>query len=176
MNAWADRPCGILLFFEERGGHDNVCIHSPERHAQAIGSHLAPSLGISHRILVADYQTRLNLSAKPVQLVVRPPAQHKSDILLTQPLTNIAEPLDEKCVTAQVGIGIERNQAEECHNRLAQNIRRLDGHIERGVIQSALRALHPVDNAPPFDVGWTCLPHPHTRVFSQFFEVSHYAP
>jgi hypothetical protein len=122
-------------------------------------------VGFAQRILVAHHQTRLDLSAKPLELVIRPSAQHESDILLTQPFPNIAEPLKEKGVTAQVGIRIERNQAEKGNNWFAQKIRRRNGHIQRWVIQSSLGTLYPIHNTRTFSVGGTCPPHRHSGVF-----------
>jgi hypothetical protein len=116
----------------------------------------------------------LNLSAKPLWLVGRPPAQHESNMLLTQPFPDIAEPLNEKGITAQIGVRIERNQAEEGNNWFAQEIRRRNGHIQRRVIQNPLGTLHPVDDAPPFIVRGTRPPNRNARVFSQFLQVSHY--
>ena len=85
---------------------------------------------------------------------------------MKEPLADIAESLNEESVTAQVGVWIKRSQAQEYHHRLTQRIRRLNSHIQRRIIQGSLGALHPVDNAPPFGVGWPSSPHCHSRVGS----------
>ena len=144
-----------------------------ERHAEVLRRRLAPLFRLAQRVLVADNETWLNLLTKTFQLVVRPSAQNKSHVPLKKSFANIAHPLNEKSVTAQVGVRRERNQAEKCHHRLAKNIRRLDSHVERRVIHSSLRALHPVDNTPPFGVGRAFPPHRHPCIFSQLAEGPH---
>ena len=48
---------------------------------------------------------------------------------------------------AQVGFGVVGNDAEEDDNRQAENIGGFDRNVERGVVEDAHGALHPVDDA-----------------------------
>ncbi len=50
-------------------------------------------------------------------------------------------------VVPQIGMRIERHRREEDDHRLFENIGGFYRDVERGIVQSTLRALHPVDDA-----------------------------
>ena len=60
---------------------------------------------------------------------------------------NVAQPLLKEVVMAQVCIRVGWNHLEVHHHGQAQQIPRLDGHIERGIVHNPHRALHPVNDA-----------------------------
>ena len=55
-------------------------------------------------------------------------------------------------VVAQIGIGMERHQSEKDHERFAQSIGGLNGHVEGEIVEGPLRSLHPVDDTLPLRV------------------------
>src|SRR5581483_11364147 len=66
---------------------------------------------------------------------------------LLQSLGYVRNSIRVEGVMPQVRMGIERDGSEEDNAWLVQSIGGLDRNIQRGIVQSALRALHPVDDA-----------------------------
>ena len=65
---------------------------------------------------------------------------------------------------AKVGVGIKRHRREKHHYRLLQRIGRVYGHIECGVVDAALSALHPVDNASSVGRRRSIPAHGYSRI------------
>ena len=58
----------------------------------------------------------------------------------------------------QVGVRVKRHRRKEDDDRLTKRVADFDGHVERGIVERALGALHPVNDAAAVRVrpggGW----------------------
>ncbi len=77
--------------------------------------------------------------------------QHVPDATLARAFSGIGNALREKRVVPQVGVRVERHRRKENHDRLMQCIRGFNRNVERGIVERALGALHPVHHAA---AGW----------------------
>ncbi len=73
----------------------------------------------------------------------------------------------------QIGVGIERHGREKDDDRLAQRVGGLDRDIERGIVEGALGALHPVNDAGAVGIGSALAAHADTRIFEKLFKTVH---
>ena len=73
-------------------------------------------------------------------------------------------------VVAQIGIGMERHQSEKDHERFAQSIGGLNGHVEGEIVEGPSRSLHPVDDTLPLRVRRRLAPYGNARIAGQFFQ------
>ena len=46
--------------------------------------------------------------------------------------------MGQEMVVAQIGVRIKRNRSKKYDYRLAQFVRHIDGHIERGIVDESL--------------------------------------
>ena len=74
---------------------------------------------------------------------------------------------------AEIGVRIKRNRRKEHHGGLSQRIRRIDRYVERGIIQTPLRALHPVHDASPSRIRRSRAPHRDSRFAGKPLQVIH---
>ena len=74
---------------------------------------------------------------------------------------------------AEIGVRIKRDGRKEHHSGLPQSIRRIDRDVERGIIQTPLRALHPVHDASPSSIRRSRAPDRDSRLADQPLQVIH---
>src|SRR5580698_10177187 len=70
--------------------------------------------------------------------------QHETYAALAGPSRGVGDAFGQESVVPQVGVRIERHGREEDDYGLLKKIGGFDGDIERGIVQSTLRSLHPV--------------------------------
>ncbi len=99
--------------------------------------------------------------------------QHKPDVAFLEAGRDVRNALGEKTVVAKVGVRIEGHRREEYDCGLSQRVRCLNCHVQRGIIQSSLRPLHPVNDASASRIGWSGTPHGHPRIVSELSESIH---
>ncbi len=80
-------------------------------------------------------------------------AQHESDVSLGECGGDVGDTLVQKTVVAQIGVRIKRDGREKDDDRLVQQVRGLNRDIECRIVDAALRALHPVDDASAIGIG-----------------------
>ena len=78
---------------------------------------------------------------------VRGAADDEADAALGRVLRRVAQALLQEVVVAQVGVGVVGNHAEVDDHRQAEKVGGFDGDVERGIVDDAQGALHPVDDA-----------------------------
>jgi hypothetical protein len=105
--------------------------------------------------------------------VIGETAQGESDAAFCERLRDIGDALRQKSVVPEIGRG-KRARGEEHHNRSFQGIRGLHGDVEREVVQSTLRALHPVDNTRALGIGWALAPNRDSGIQCQFKKCVHF--
>src|SRR5208283_2306344 len=104
--------------------------------------------------------------------MVRIAAQHIADAAPAGTLGDTGNALREERVVAQVGMRVERHRREENHNRLLEGIGGLDCYVERGIVESALCSLHPVDDAAA-GRRWSGAANGDARIGGEIVEAEH---
>ena len=138
---------GVHSLLKQAGGHDHIGIHGPVRDAQTAGQHPPPALRLPAGILIADDHGRAYFRQQRLQGILRRPAHDEPDLPLLQILFDVDQALVQKGVMAPVGMGKIGDGREVDQYRQIERVAHLDRDIERGIIQSSFRPLHPVDNA-----------------------------
>ena len=151
----------------------HVGIDSPERDAELLRGEFAPVARFAHGIFVADHDRALDLVAELQKRMLRIAAQNEPDASLAGTLGNVGNTLREKCVMTQVGVRIKRYRREEDDDRLMQEIGDFDCEIERGVVECALGALHPVHDAATVAVRSALTTDGDTRISGKRFDLGH---
>ena len=128
-------------------------------------------LRLAHGILVADHEEGSHFVAEFQQAVIGIAAKNKADVAFLERRRNVRNALDQKSIGPQIGIRIKRHGRKERDHRLAQRVRRLNRHVERGIVDTALRALHPVNNTGAVGIGSALAPHADTRIFEKLFRL-----
>ena len=100
-------------------------------------------------------------------------AKDESDISAGERGRDIGDALIEKTVVAQVGVWIKRHRREKYNHRLAQGVGRGHGRIERGIVDAALGALHPVDDTGSVGVGRAGAANGNARILRESGQVIH---
>ena len=113
VDSRTDRACRIVLFEQQARGHDHVGVHRPQRHAKRGCDGAAPCRDLPQRVLVGDDECRPHLRRERIDAVLGKPPQHEAGAAAPQPLGQIAQPVHQELVVAQVGAFDERVQAEE---------------------------------------------------------------
>jgi len=73
----------------------------------------------------------------------------------------------------QVRVGIERNGREEDDDRFMQCVGGFYRYIERGIVDAALGALHPVDNTETLGIGIARAPDGNSRIIGKVCDGIH---
>ena len=100
--------------------------------------------------------------------------QHEADLAPFQRFCNVGNSLSKESVVPEI-CGRKRAGSKKNHHRLAQYIGRFDRSIERGIIDSPLRALHPVNHAGAVGIGNPISPHGDARIVFQCEECVHFS-
>ena len=79
--------------------------------------------------------------------------QHISDTAFAGALGRVRNAFSQKSVVPQICVRIKRHRREEDDDGLSQNVGGFDGDIQCGIVEGALRPLHPVDDAAAFGIG-----------------------
>jgi len=145
----------VLLFFDQAGRDDYVRVNGPERDAKFLRSELAPMFGLTHRVFVADDEGRPQFVAELEQAVVGIAAEDESDLALCEGGSDVGNAFGEEAIVADISVWIKGHRCEVRDDGLAQRVARLNGDVERGIVNAALRPLHPVDDAQSLRVGGT---------------------
>jgi hypothetical protein len=109
-------------------------------------------LSFTQGIFIANDDRRTNLFTKPGQTVIGERPQDETDIALGESLFDVRNSGGEESIVTQIRVGVERHGSEENNYRLAEFIAKLDGHVQSGVVQRPLGALHPVDYTLPLRI------------------------
>ena len=99
--------------------------------------------------------------------------QYKPDSATAGALCCIWNGLRQELIVPQIGMGIERHRREKNYDRLLKNVRSFDGHVQRRVVESTLRSLHPVNNAAALRFRIARAPHRDAWIGSQVIEYFH---
>ena len=92
--------------------------------------------------------------------------QDEADPALFERLGDVEDSLSQESVMAKI-CGRKRARSEKHHHRLAQRIGCFDRSIERGIVDSPLRTLHPVNHAGAVGM-WSAIPaHGYPRIVFQ---------
>ncbi len=150
-----DRARGVLLFGEQRRGHDDVGVDGPERHAQCRRRVLPPPLRLAQRVLVTHDQCRARVVAEPRDVMIGMTAKHEADAARREGPGDVRQAVGQEGIVTPVRVRVGRRQAEERHDRQPERVGRVNGDVERGIVRRALGALHPVDHGPAVGVGGT---------------------
>ena len=147
--------------------HNHVGVHRPVGQFEPLGQDGAPAFGFAAGILIADEERRADLVEKRFEGVVGMPAHHKPHAALGRVLGYVAKPLLQEVIVAKVRVGIVGNDREEHHHRKVEQIAGFDGHVERGIVDDAHGALHPVDDAAGAVAGRAWPADENTRLACQ---------
>ena len=91
-------------------------------------------------------------------------ARDKADAPRGAIFRDVRQALVEEGIVAQVGVREVADAGEVRDQRQAKSVGYLYGFIQCVVVGTALRALHPVDDALALRVGRTTMPHGDARV------------
>ncbi len=133
---------------------------------------MPPALRLPDRILISDYQRGFHLFAKTKQAVLGVLAKNQPDIPLRKGFGDIGNAFREKCVVPKIGHA-ERSWRKEHHHGLTESVGGFDRNIESGIIDAALRSLHPVDNAFPRRIWRPGISHGDARIAREFKKSIH---
>jgi hypothetical protein len=163
----ADR---VDMFREVVGGHDDIGIDGPVRNVDAMGKYLAPALGLAHRVLIADHHSRLKFHDQLFERVMGRPADDERDVARLEVFPHVDKALAEEVVVAQVGVRKVADGGEERDDRQPQFVAERDGHVERWIVDAALGALHPVEDAFGVPQRSAASAHGDARVGGEHFK------
>jgi len=79
--------------------------------------------------------------------------EHERRAALLDPVARLGDAFGEECVVPQVPARIARVQSEEHRDRQSELVPGADRAVERGIVEPALGALHPVDDAAARGIG-----------------------
>jgi hypothetical protein len=152
---------------EDPRRHNYIGVYRPKWHAQPSRQYSAPTFRLAAWILVANQQRRLHFFQEHLERIVRRPPNYETHSALGRVRGYIPQPLLEKVIMPQVGIGIIRNHREVNENWQFKQVARLDGHIERWIVRDAHRPLHPINDAPAALPRRSTAAHDNARLAGQ---------
>ena len=150
---FSDVECRVLFFFNQARRDDYVGVNGPEGAAKFLGSKVPPMLGFPHRVFVSDDEGGRHFVTELDQVVFGKAAENESNVALCEGGGDVGNALVEKAIMAEIGVRIERHRREVGDDGLTECVGGLHGDVERGIVDAALRTLHPVNNAQSVQVG-----------------------
>ena len=93
--------------------------------------------------------------------------EHERRAALLDRPRRLGDAVEQKRVVALVRVRIERHDAEEHDERLAEPIGGIDRRVERRIVERALRTLHPVDDDTPSRVDRPIIPPCRPRIVEE---------
>ena len=135
----------------------------------------APGFRLAHRILIARPPARLSLLHRIAASCVQGKRRSTKPIFrFCQSGGNIRNAFSQKRDSA-ADLHWDKTEPARKKRRLAcrSSIRRIDRNIERRIIDTTLRPLHPVNDARAFRVRQSPPPHRHARILRELSQIIH---
>ena len=163
VQAWTDGVGTILGLLDQLRGNDDVCVDRPEWDGDARCELLAPLFGLAHRIFVADQEGAADVGQESLMRLMRG-ASHEEGCSSPQIGLDVGQALIKKRVVAKIGVRKVRYGGEVHEQRQSSRLAMSYCQVDGVVIDSALRPLHPVDDASALWIGPPIPPHGDARI------------
>ncbi len=168
MNLGPERARCEFFLREQRTWHDDIRVHKVKRQLEFLGYLGAPQLPDAHRIFITDHQRRSDFrNQRRYQVPWTSDSDNERNIAGHQIRLGVDQAIDEELVVPPLGLRVVGSQTENRHHGLSQRVTQRDCHVERGIVDSPLRPLHPVNDALPLAIGCAGTQHTNTRMRSQ---------